>query len=133
MGVAAGPAGIQPISPREMRAWMANVKELIRRTTEIRKLDSQAGKIAEEIEESRNALLNRLAALREPPPPESSSLEAILLQAEEIVRSEKDLKARRESLLNEIEEAVKENAEAEEEERKVNETFSRWEKDGRRH
>ncbi len=123
------PAGIQPISPREMRAWMANVKELIRRTTEIRKLDSQAGKIAEEIEESRNALLNRLAVLREPPPPESSSLEAILLQAEEIVRSEKDLKARRESLLNEIEEAVKENAKAEEEERKVNETFSRWEKD----
>ena len=108
---------------------MASVKELTRRAAEIRKLDGQAGKIAEEIEESRSTLLDRLAALEEIPPPERSSLEAILLRAEEIVRSEKDLKVRRESLLKEIEEAIKENAKAEEEERKVNEAFARWEED----
>ena len=49
---------------------MANVKELTRRAAEIRKLDGQAGKIAEEIEESRSTLLSRLAALKEIPPPE---------------------------------------------------------------
>ena len=64
------PAGIVPLSPREMRAWMANVKELTRRAPEIRKLEGQAGKIAEAIEESRRTLLSRLAALKEIPPPE---------------------------------------------------------------
>ena len=121
------PAGIIPLSPREMRAWMASIKELTRRATEIRKLESQAVKIAEEIEECRSALLNRLAALKEITPPEKSLLEALLLKAEEIVRSEKDLKVRRESILKEIEEAVKENAKAGEEERKVTKAFARWE------
>ena len=120
-------AGVVPISPREMRGWMAHWKELTRRAVEIRKLDGQAGKIAEEIEGSRSALLNRLAGLRELTPPERTSLDAILLRAEEIVRSEKDLKVKRESLLKEIEEAIKGNARAEEEERKVNEAFARWE------
>jgi uncharacterized protein YhaN len=123
------PAGIVPLSPREMRAWMANVKELTRRAPEIRKLEGQAGKIVEGIEESRSTLLSRLAALREIPPPENSSLEAILLMAEEVVRSEKDLKARQESLLKEIEEATKGNAKAAEEKRKVDEAFARWEVD----
>ena len=121
------PAGIIPLSPREMRAWMASLKELTRRASEIRKLEGQAVKIAEEIEECRSTLLNRLAALKEITTPENLALEAILLKAEEIVRSEKDLKVRRESLLREIEEAVKENAKAEEEERKVNKAFARWE------
>ena len=123
------PAGIVPLSPREMRAWMTNVKELTRRAPEIRKLEGQAGKIAEAIEEGRNALLKRLAVLKEIPPPENSSLEAILLMAEEVVRSEKDLKARQESLLKEIEEATKGNAKAAEEKRKVDEAFARWEED----
>ena len=123
------PAGIVPLSPREMRAWMANVKELTRRAPEIRKLEGQAGKIAEGIEESKSTLLSRLAALREIPPPENSSLEAVLLMAEEVVRSEKSLKARQESLLKEIEEATKGNAKAAEEKRKVDEAFARWEVD----
>jgi len=120
------PAGVVPISPREMRAWMVNVKELTRKAAEVRKLDGQAKKIAEEIEGSRSVLLDRLAALGGPTPPERTSLDAILLRAEEIVRSEKDLKVRREGLLKEIEEAIKGNARAEEEERKVNEAFARW-------
>jgi uncharacterized protein YhaN len=120
------PAGVVPISPREIRAWMANLKELTRRAGEIRKLDGQAKKIAEEIEGSRSALLDRLAALGELPPPERSSLDAILLRAEEIIRSEKDLSVKRETLLKEIEEAIKGKARAEEEERKVNEAFARW-------
>jgi uncharacterized protein YhaN len=122
-------AGIVPLSPREMRAWMSNVKELTRRAPEIRKLEGQAGKIAEGIEESRSTLLGRLAALREIPPPEDSSLEAILLMTEEVVGSEKSLKARQESLLKEIEEATKGNAKAAEEKRKVDEAFARWEED----
>ncbi|HWU40786.1 MAG TPA: hypothetical protein VN203_24320, partial [Candidatus Acidoferrum sp.] len=81
------PPGIAPLSPREMRAWMANAKELTRRAPEIRKLGDQAGKISEAIEESRSALLSRLVALQEISPRENSSLEAILLRAEEIVRS----------------------------------------------
>jgi uncharacterized protein YhaN len=123
------PAGIVPLSPREMRAWMANAKELTRRAPEIRKLEGQAGKFAEAIEESKSTLLSRLAALKEIPPPENSSLEAILLMAEEVVRSEKNLKARQESLLKEIEEATKGNAKAAEEKRKVDETFAQWEED----
>ena len=122
-------AGIVPLSPREMRAWMANAKELTRRAPEIRKLEGQAGKIAEGIEESKSTLLNRLAALKEIPPPENSSLEAILLRAEEVVRSEKDLKTRQETLLKEIEEATKGNAKAAEEKRRVDEGFARWEED----
>ena len=123
------PPGIVPLSPREMRAWMANVKELTRRAPEIRKLEAQAAKIAEGIEESKSTLLDRLTALREIPPPETSSLEAILLRAEEVVRSEKNLKARQENLLKETEEATKENAKAAEEKRKVDEAFARWEGD----
>ena len=120
------PAGIVPISPREMRAWMVSLKELTRKAAEVRKLDSQTQKISEEIEGSRNALLDRLAALGEPIPPERTALDAILLRAEGIVRSEKDLKVRREGLLREIEEAIKGNARAEAEERKVNEAFALW-------
>jgi len=121
------PAGIIPLSPREMRAWMAGLRELARRASEIRKLEGEAVKFAEAIEECRSTLLNRLAALKEITPSEKSSLEAILLKAEETVRSGKDLKVRRESLLKEIEEVVKENDRAEEEERKVNKAFARWE------
>ena len=120
------PAGIVPISPREMRAWMVSLKELTRKAAEVRKLDGQTGKISEEIGGSRNALLDRLARLGEPAPPGRTSLDAILLRAEEIVRSEKDLKVRRESLLKEVEEGIKGNARAEEEERKVSEAFTRW-------
>ena len=121
------PAGIIPLSPREMRAWMAGLKDLTRRAAEIRKLEGQTGKIAAEIEECRSAVLNRLAALKEKAPPEGSSLEAILLKAEETVRSEKDLQVRRETLLKEIDEAAREEAKAGEEEGKINKAFSRWE------
>lgn len=123
------PAGIVPMLPREMRAWMANRKELARRAAEIRKLDGQARKIAGEIEESRNTLLNRIAALGESPPPEGSSLEAILLRAEEVIRSARDVKVRREGLEKEIDEAIKEKAKSEEEERKEDKAFVQWEKD----
>ena len=112
-----------------MRAWMVSAKELTRRAAEIRKLEGQARKIAEEIEESRKTLLNRLVALGEMASPEKSSLEEILLKAEEVIRSAKDLRVRRESLKKEIDEAIKGNAKAEEEERKEYEAFAQWEKD----
>ena len=118
------PTGIIPLPPREMRAWMSSARELIRRAAEIRKLEGQASKIAEEIEEGRGLLVNRLAALGEITSPKKLSLELILLKAEEVVRSEKDLKIKRESLHKEIDEATKGNAKAVEEERKVNEAFA---------
>ncbi len=123
------PPGIVPMSPREMRAWMANWTELARRAAEIRKLDGQARKIAGEIEGSRNTLLDRIAAMGEPPPTKGSSLEAILLQAEEVIRSAKDLQVRREGLEKQIDEGIKGKARAEEEERTEDEAFARWEKD----
>lgn len=121
--------GIVPMTPREMRSWMSSWKDLSRRAADIRKLDTQVSKIGEEIERSRNTLLDSLATLGVLVPPEGFSLEMVLLQAEEVVRSAKDLRLRRDGLKKEIEEAIKGKAEAEEEERKENEAFSQWEKD----
>lgn len=123
------PVGIVPMSPREMRAWMANWKELARRGAEIRRLEGQLRKIAEEIEGSIKTLLDRLVALGEPAPPDGSALEAILLRAEEVIRSAKDLKVRREGLKKEIDEAIKGKVKAEEEERKEAVALAEWEKD----
>ena len=122
-------AGIIPLSPREMRAWMVSWKELARRAAEIRKLEGQFRKITEEIEASRKTLLDRLVVLGELAFPERSSLEEILLEAEEVIRSAKDLRVRREGLKKEIDQAIKGKAKAEEEERKESVTLAQWEKD----
>ena len=120
--------GIIPMSPREMRAWIASCRDLIRRGAEIRKLDSQASKVKEQIEESKKSLLNPLAALGESFPPEEATLEAIILQSEQIIQSTKELRIRRMGLEKEIEEATKGKAKAEGEEKKEDKAFGQWEK-----
>jgi len=123
------PAGFSPLSPREMRGWMSDWKDLARRAAEGRKLDGRVRKWAEEIQESKKALWAGLAAVEEPVTARESSLEAILLRAEELVQAAKDLRVKRDQLARASEEARSGKGQAGEEEKKQAETFARWEKD----
>jgi uncharacterized protein YhaN len=122
-------AGFIPRSPWEMRDWMSDWKELVRRATELRKLDGKVYKLGEEIEESRKILANGLAGMGEPLPAGDVSLEAILLRVEEQVQASKDLRLKQGELVRTIEEARRSKDQAQEEERKLEEAFARLEKE----
>jgi uncharacterized protein YhaN len=122
-------AGFIPLSPREMRGWMNDWKDLARRVAEGRKLEGRARKMSAEIQESRKVLLTGLAALKKSISPGGASLEAVLLKAEELVLAIKDLGVKRDGLDRAIEEARSGKSQAEEEEKKQETALLGWEKE----
>jgi uncharacterized protein YhaN len=61
-------AGIEPLTPREMRAWLQQHAELARRAASLRSLAERAVEAKSAIESCRGQLAARLAALNEPVP-----------------------------------------------------------------
>lgn len=73
--------------------------------------------------------MTNLAKMEVSVPPEETSLEAVLLRAEELVKVSKDLRIKRDGLARTIEEARTEKVQAEEEEKIQEAALLRWEKE----
>lgn len=122
-------AGVKPQSPREMRDWVSDWKDLVRRAVEGRKLDGRVCRLSEEIQESRQILAGGLVGMGETVPDAGVPLESILLRVEEQVQASKDLRVKRDELRRMMAEARIGKDQAEEEKRRLKEDFTLWEKE----
>ncbi len=96
------PAGISPLSPREMRAWLANHKNLVRQADEVQTLEGKAQTILQDLEQSRRLLRERLNLADEPAPPPEATLTELLERADALVSRQEALQTRRKILEQQV-------------------------------
>ncbi|MDA2938586.1 AAA family ATPase [Acidobacteria bacterium AH-259-A15] len=103
------PSGIAPLSPREMRSWLAKQQRLVDAARHIRELRRRTQESRATINNHRSALAEVLEDLEEPLPGPEESLHELLERGEELValieeteRSRRNLNA----MLKELEEGL---------------------------
>ncbi len=96
------PAGIDPLSPREMRAWLAMYKDLIRQAGEVQTLESKAQTILQDLEQSRRLLRDRLGLPDEPVPSHEATLTELLERADALVSRQEALQTQRKTLEQQV-------------------------------
>ncbi|MBW1950243.1 MAG: AAA family ATPase [Deltaproteobacteria bacterium] len=92
------PSGIEPLSPREMRAW---AQEHLAISQDLQRLKERKAKLeglTQKIEKYRKDLDQRLQSLGEPPS-ERESLSALVKKTSRLIKAQEERTAKRESLL----------------------------------
>lgn len=79
------PAGIQPLAPPEMRAWLARYRELLRQIQTLREHQSQAETLRQKIQSHCRALVQGLAALGAAAEGEPLGLCALIHRGQELL------------------------------------------------
>jgi len=95
------PCEIQPHTPREMRAWMDNMEKLRDRVAQLGTLRQQVSDLEHTRDTQIQLLKQQLQSLRKDSP-DTASLEAILLESEEVVDELEKVSRQRETLDKEI-------------------------------
>lgn len=95
------PCGIQPRTPREMRAWLESLEKLRERAGQLTTRQQEVGAL----EQTRRAYIQTLKEQLQgvgKEAPEATSLEAVLLECEDVVAALEETKRRRETLDKDI-------------------------------
>ncbi len=121
-----GPAGIHPRSPREMRNWFQEQRNLIERFQGILERERKAEAVESHFEACRQELDDRLRALSLPPAGENEKLSALAGRCRRIVRMQEALGSTREKLKSEKQEKELERKEAAARLHKAEQDLSRW-------
>ncbi len=96
------PLGIQPLPPREMRAWVRKQGELARQVQNLREQREQADRLQERIQAQRRQLGSQLQKLGEPNPDPDETVAEILERGQEVVDRFDGVKRQREQLEREV-------------------------------
>ncbi|MFO1430258.1 MAG: AAA family ATPase [Candidatus Competibacteraceae bacterium] len=115
--------GIGPLSPREMRGWLAINKDLVRQAGEVRTLEDKAQTILHDLEQSRRLLRERLHSANEPAPSAEATLTELLEQAEALVSRQEALQTRRKILEKQVQTAYAELTKARAEREQASQEF----------
>ena len=95
------PCGIQPHTPREMRAWLDNLEKLRERVAQLGTLRQQLSELEHTRDTQIELLKQQLQSLKKDSP-DIASLEAILLVSDEVVVELEKISRQRETLDKEI-------------------------------
>ncbi|UCF93838.1 MAG: AAA family ATPase [Desulfobacterales bacterium] len=106
------PAGIAPRTPKEMRVWAQNFKNLAEKATEIRERQAKADDLLAKIDAHREALSRCFLSLAEPPAREEETLGDLIKRGRKVVEHEVSLRQERKQLHSEIKKRARELAEA---------------------
>ena len=124
-----GPCEIQPRTPREMRAWLDNLEKLRDQVAQL----STLGQEVSALEQSRDTqiqLLKKQLHILGKDGPDTTSLEAVLLESEEVVGNLEEISRQRETLDKEIKTLERKQksvcAEFQESSSGLNEWESKW-------
>ncbi len=121
------PAGIQPLNPPEMRAWMGRYRELLRQIQTLREHQSQADALCQKIELHRRSLAERLAALGADGAVASESLAVLLHRSQDLLETLQARTQQRQRLEAEIQRARTQLQQAEREIQSAQEGLRAWE------
>jgi len=123
------PAGIEPLSPPEMRAWMGRYRELLRQIQSMREQQSQADVLRQRIEHHRRSLAQRLAELGEISPLASEGLAALLHRSQMLLEELQNRQQQRRRLESDIQRARRQFEAAQQEIQLAEESRRRWEQE----
>jgi uncharacterized protein YhaN len=90
--------GIEPLSPREMRAWLAQVCDLRDAAAALRRQSDEIESVRRQIDDHRGELRARLGELQIAAEEENPPLEYLVALCEEVVQQSEQLRAQRERL-----------------------------------
>lgn len=122
------PAGIEPLSPREMRAWLQRHAALADRAADLRNRRDELGRLAARIDEHRSELQRELEKLDEPVPA-ADALSDLLDQAQRTVtRLDADREERKQAA-RQLEGLEKQRPAAEQEAADARQQLADWRKE----
>ena len=96
-----GPCGIKPRTPREMRVWLDDLEKLRERVVQLNTLQQQVIDLEHDCNTQIRLLKKQLHSLGKDGP-DTTSLEAVLLESEEVVDDLEGINRQRETLDKEI-------------------------------
>jgi uncharacterized protein YhaN len=120
------PLGLEPLSPREMRSWLAEWEKLASRATEIRERKRRLESLDASIEELRCSVGVSLEALEEEGARPGEPLVEMLDRAQAVVERLQETARRRTNLDAEVQELEYALEEAGRESREAEEKLARW-------
>lgn len=118
-------AGIEPRSPREMRAWLSQRAALTKTAAELRSRTIEMKTVEQRIEELRSELLAQLEAMGQAVGGKPS-LGDLLVTAQTLVQSQKKLQSAHRELRREIERLEREHQRTENELKAHREKWEKW-------
>lgn len=121
------PAGIEPLSPAEMRAWMVRYRDALRQIQTLRDHQTHVEILRQKIESHRRALLQELAALGAAPAAELPSLAGLVRRSQELLEELRQRRQQRQQLESDIQRARAELQRACAEIQSAEEGLRRWE------
>jgi uncharacterized protein YhaN len=119
------PGAIQPLPPREMRAWLDNLEKLQARIAQLNERRRYTGDLESRLDLHKQALLRELCSLGETIPA-YDSLEALLVECEAVIDRIEGLIRRRETLDADIRTLEQERVSARMEQQVASEALETW-------
>ncbi len=123
------PCEIQPLTPREMRAWLDNLEKLRDQVAQLSTLGQEVSALEQSRDSQIQLLKKQLHSLGKDGP-DTTSLEAVLLESEEVVGNLEEISRQRETLDKEIKTLERKQksvcAEFQESSSGLNEWESKW-------
>ncbi len=123
------PAGIAPLSPKEMRAWLNRHTVLLAHARDMRTRRQAIAQLRERIREHSEELNGALAALGDATRGEVGSLDALIQRSEAVLRRLKEDAQRRTELENEVRRSATEHEKAKRERDSAQRDLEIWQAD----
>ena len=120
------PTGIKPRSPREMRAWLQEVKATREQYSAILEKRHRLDDLKSRIEDHRNHLIRVLRGLGEEPGEAKGSTAGLIRRAQEVLACQEGIRLKRETCLSEKKEREKELREARAQVENLEIELTRW-------
>ncbi len=120
------PVGITPLSPKEMRPWIAKQNDLVRQSEYLRQKHGAARQMKTQIENAKKELQGALERLGEPKLEPGETLETLLYQCQTVIESIEELSRIREGIEERIEEFEDDLSEARPELRGIIDKSKTW-------
>jgi uncharacterized protein YhaN len=120
------PAGISPLSPREMRAWCQDLRAIAEEVAGIRDRKVKADSLGSEIESHRNELAQCQRALSEKPAEEKETLSNLISKAKKVIKRHEDLARKSEQLLSDKKARERDVQEVRSRAEKTEEALTQW-------
>jgi uncharacterized protein YhaN len=122
-------AGIVPLSPREMRAWMERYAKLVERAARVRESRHQLQRLHERLQESTTAMRQALERLGEPRGAPSETFRALLAGGEAVIEAIEEAARRRRELETQLAAVEQELENARGDQRQAAVLLTRWRAD----
>lgn len=120
------PAGITPMSPREMRAWVLDQQEVIRELGKIRLRRARADDLKARIEIHRDQVDRCLTAISHLPSRPEETLSDLILRSRKVIKNQEKLGARLDKLAADKKEREKTLKEACQRRDRIENDITRW-------